>query len=415
MQRTILHCDLNNFFASVECMLHPDLLLGKKFAVAGNPDDAHGIVLAKNTAARRYGVRTAETVWEARKKCPDLIFVPPSHDSYACFSKLVYQIYRAHTDKVQNFGLDECWLDVTQTVPMREAKSFADHLRGEIIKKTGLTISVGASFTKPFSKLGSDMKKPNATTVITPSDLGQKIHPLNVQNLLYVGPKTASSLAQLNIRTIGDLALADTDLLMRRLGTNGPKLQKMALGCDGDPVTGEDEPDPVKSVGHGTTVKRHVKTYAEAKQMIFMLSEMVAARLRRYGMKAGLVHLSCQNDLLATWGKQAALPFFTSAGIEIARKACEILQKIWNPHRQNPLRMMTVTAGNLTDFAYDSQISMFDGRVERQEKLENAIDGAKARFGRDVIGRAVLLGSVFSDDAYADSRSADDDYLPFRR
>lgn len=413
MTRTVLHCDLNNFFASVECMLHPDELLGKKFAVAGNPNDAHGIILAKNTAARRYGVRTGETIWEAREKCPDLFFVSPSYDSYVCFSIMVYEIYKSHTDKVQCFGIDECWLDVTETVPQEKAKSFADSLRCEIKNKIGLTISVGASFTKSFAKLGSDMKKPNGTTVISKQNFEQIIYPMSASNLLFVGPHTDKALSELNIRTIGDLAEADENLLKQRFGINGIKLKKAASGEDDDPVIPKEISDAIKSVGHGTTVKNHLTSYPQAKQMIFMLSEMVGSRLRRYGMKAKLVHLTCQNDLLVNAGKQMPLFNSTSAGIDIAAKGFEILKQLWNP-KQNPLRGMTVSTGNLSSVADDRQLSFFENKIQKQEKLDNLIDGLHARFGRNSINRAILMDSVFAKDDYVD-KSADDDYLPFKR
>ncbi|HPG92467.1 MAG TPA: DNA polymerase IV [Clostridia bacterium] len=413
MVRTVLHCDLNNFFASVECMLHPNELLGKKFAVAGNPNDAHGIILAKNTAARRYGVRTGETIWEAREKCPDLLFVPPSYDSYVCFSKMAYEIYKSYTDKVQCFGIDECWLDITETVPIEKAKTFADSLRNEIKNKIGLTISVGASFTKSFAKLGSDMKKPNGTTLIDTHNYREKIYNMPAKELLYVGPQTNKALSELNVHTIGELAHADENLLRQRFGINGVKLKNMALGEDDDPVTGREFSEAIKSVGHGTTVKNHLKTFNQAKQVIFMLSEMVGIRLRRYGMNAKLVHLYCQNDLLISSGKQMPMSSTTSAGVEIARKAYEILENIWSP-KQNPLRSITVSTGNLTSVTDNRQISIFENEIQKQEKIENVMDGLRTRFGRNSINRAILMDSVFAKDDYVD-KSIDDDYLPFKR
>ncbi|MEG2852280.1 MAG: DNA polymerase IV, partial [Hydrogenoanaerobacterium sp.] len=185
-ERTILHCDLNGFFASVECLLRPELRT-VPMAVCGDPTMRHGIILAKNELAKKYNITTAETIWQAQRKCPQLVLVQPHHDEYYKYSCLVNEIYRRYTDLVEPFGIDESWLDITGTIHLfGDGKTVADKLREVVEHELGLTISVGVSFNKIYAKLGSDYKKPNATTVISQQNYKEIVYPLPVNSLLYV-------------------------------------------------------------------------------------------------------------------------------------------------------------------------------------------------------------------------------------
>lgn len=207
--RTILHCDMNNFYASVECLYNP-ALRGKPVAVGGDVEARHGIILAKNYEAKKYGVQTGEALWQAKQKCPGLTIVPPSFEKYLRFSRLAREIYGCYTDRIESFGLDECWLDLTGSERLfGGGKAVADKLRERIKFELGVTISVGVSHNKIFAKLGSDMKKPDATTVITRENYKDVVWPLPVSDLLFVGPATTRKLARYGIHTIGQLAQAD--------------------------------------------------------------------------------------------------------------------------------------------------------------------------------------------------------------
>ncbi|MGN0968552.1 MAG: DNA polymerase IV, partial [Oscillospiraceae bacterium] len=201
MERTILHCDLNGFFASVELLSHPELR-DRPVAVCGDPESRHGIILAKNEPAKRYGVKTAETIWQARSKCPDLVLLPAHHGEYRKYSKLINALYERYTDLVEPFGIDESWLDVTGSMHLfgGSGKAVADRLRREVRETFGLTISVGVSFNKIFAKLGSDYKKPDATTVITRENFREIVWPLPVTDLLFVGRSAAGVLAKYGVR-----------------------------------------------------------------------------------------------------------------------------------------------------------------------------------------------------------------------
>ena len=257
MDRVIFHCDLNSFYASVELLDHPELR-HLPVAVCGDPESRHGIILAKNEPAKAFGVKTAETIWQARKKCPELVLLPAHHSKYRDFSRQVNGLYREYTDLVESFGIDESWLDVTGTLHLfgGDARALADQLRDRIRSQFGLTISVGVSFNKVFAKLGSDYKKPDATTVITRENYRQIVWPLPVTDLLYVGRAAAHTFQRFNIRTIGDLANFDRDALFSLLGKTGAQLHDFASGADRSPVAPASQSTPPKSVGNGCTFAR---------------------------------------------------------------------------------------------------------------------------------------------------------------
>ncbi len=286
MDRTILHCDCNGFYASVECVMNP-ALRDVPMAVGGDEESRHGIILAKNEKAKKFNIKTAETIWQARQKCPELVIVPPRHDLYHEFSKRVMDIYKRYTDRVESFGLDEAWLDVTESKMLfGDGKHIADELRHVVREETGLTISVGVSFCKVFAKLGSDYKKPDATTVFSRENWKEFIYPLPAQDLLFVGRKTTAELHKLGITTIGQLAAFDERSLVSHLGKAGGMLYRYANGLDDEEVRLVNEKDDVKSIGNGITFSHDLTGEGEIRGGIYALCDSVASRMRARDLNA---------------------------------------------------------------------------------------------------------------------------------
>ena len=390
MERTVLHSDLNNFFASVECFLNP-ALRGHPVAVAGNPELRHGIVLAKNYEAKKYGIQTGEALWQARQKCPDIIFVPPHYDKYIEYSEAVRSIYNEYTDQVEPYGLDECWLDVTGSYRLfGDGCTIADEIRGRIKKELGVTVSVGVSFNKVFAKLGSDMKKPDATTLINKASFREKVWPLPASDLLYVGPSSAKKLALFGIHTIGDLARADRRLISSLLGKNGIMLQGFANGDDTSPVALYSDEAPVKSVSCGNTASRDIRTLDEVKIMLLSLATKVSERLRSYGFFCRTVQLQVRSYDLDSYVRRSKLPHPCRTSEEIYKTALELFIK---NHRDNiPVRSMSIGASDLIS-ATGEQLSFEPElcRIQRRENLESAFDALREKYGSSIITRAVLM------------------------
>ena len=277
--RVILHCDLNCFFASVELLSHPDLR-DIPTAVCGDPASRHGIILAKNEPAKRLGIQTAETIWQAKKKCPGLVLLPPHHGLYQEYSRRVNAIYEQYTDLVEPFGIDESWLDITGSMHLfgGDPKAIADALRRRLRQELGLTISVGVSFNKVFAKLGSDYKKPDATTVISRENWQDIVWPLPVGDLLFVGRAAGRVLHQYGVETIGQLAACSPQMLETLLGKLGLQLHEYANGLDGSPVRPAGQQEPVKSVGNGTTFPKNLTRWEEVQRGLAVLSDSVADR-----------------------------------------------------------------------------------------------------------------------------------------
>ena len=387
MERTILHCDCNGFFASVECVRAPQLR-EVPMAVCGNPENRHGIILAKNELAKRCGVTTAETIWQARKKCPELVLVPPHHEEYARYSRLVNAIYARYTDLVEPFGIDESWLDVTGSrLLFGDGPTIADRLRREVREELGLTISVGVSFNKVFAKLGSDYRKPDATTVIPRDKVAEIVYPLPVSDLLYVGKAAAQTLNKLYIRTIGDLARADRTLVVKALGKLGEMIHDYANGLDDSPVRSIDDKREVKSVGNGITFSRNLVGWADIHVGVLALADSVASRLRAAGLKCQTVQVIVKNPALKSISRQQALSASTDLAREISDAAMRILRGCWN--ERAPIRMLTITALQLTTEDTGEQLSLFEPdptpRRERQERLEAAMDRIRGKYGHAAI------------------------------
>ena len=392
MDRVIFHCDLNSFYASVELLSHPELR-HLPVAVCGDPASRHGIILAKNEPAKAFQVKTAETIWQAKKKCPDLVLLPAHHGLYRDFSRKVNSLYQEYTDLVEPFGIDESWLDVTGTLHLfgRDAQALADRLRDEVRGRFGLTISVGVSFNKVFAKLGSDYKKPDATTVITRENFQETVWSLPVTDLLYVGRAAARTFEKFGIRTIGDLAAFDREQLFTLLGRNGIQLHDFASGRDRSPVAPADRYTPPKSIGNGYTFPNDLQGREEIKAGIAQLADQVAARLRRHSMKCQGISLSIRDPGFHDISRQMRLDPPTDLARELTRAAMELADNCWN--MSNPVRALTVTAIYLIPAEEaGAQLDLFsDGRDEKRrrlERLEGALDAIRAKYGPGSIAPA---------------------------
>lgn len=411
--RVIAHCDCNSFFASVELLRYPELA-HKPVAVGGNEDNRHGIILAKNEAAKKFNVQTAETLWQARRKCPDLIVLPPHREQYQKYYKIINTIYSKYTDRVEPFGIDESWLDVSGSWQLfaPEPKKLADMLREEVFSETGLTISVGLSFNKMFAKLGSDYKKPNATTVITPENYKEILWPLPVGSMMYVGRSAAQILQEVGIGTIGQLAMADEDFLVQLLGKQGRMLRGYARGEDDSPVAYTGQSEPVKSVGNGRTFKRNLVGYQDIRTAVGSLADEVAGRLRSQKIFATTVQVVIKNTELKSISRQKQLSFATNLEKDITREIMELIQNNWDLSR--PIRMLTVTATGLTEVPFAVQTSLFGEAPQidtRRQKLENSMDKIREKYGRNSILQAGLLHNDLGLDSIEAPQDEGDEEL----
>lgn len=387
--RTVLHSDLNNFYASVECHLNPDLQ-GHPVAVCGDPKKRHGIILAKNYEAKAFGVQTGEPLWKAKEKCPGIIFVPPHYDVYMEYSDKTRKIYSEYTDQVEPFGLDECWLDVTGSKMLfGSGCDIADEIRGRIKKELGVTVSVGVSFNKTFAKLASDMRKPDKTTVITADSFKEQVWPLPVGDLLYVGPATVKKLWIYGIKTIGDLARSDERLIAKLLGKTGLMLLSFARGEDSAPVRHIAARTLVKSVSCGHTAYRDLKTEEDVKILIITLATKVSARLREYGFDCRCVQLQMREADLNSYDRQCRLLYPCRTAEEIYKAAYELYLK---NARGKTLRSISVHACDLV-YNETEQLSFSPDiyKIQKREQLEKAFDELNCRYGTGTVTRGILL------------------------
>ncbi|MGI6005624.1 MAG: DNA polymerase IV [Christensenellales bacterium] len=391
MERVILHSDLNAFYAAVECLYDP-ALNGKAMAVGGCVKERHGIILAKSEQAKRAGVRTAETIWQAKAKCPELIIVPPHFERYHALSRRVRGIYYRYTDIVEPLGLDECWLDVTGSRRiLGSGEAIAHHIRRSIRQETGLTVSVGVSFNKILAKLGSDMKKPDAVTCIDRAGFRRRIAPLPTQALMGVGQSTASRLARMGIHTLGDLAGADRDMLLAALGVRGGQLWAYANGLDDAPVVSSLERPHPKSIGHGATLRRDIEDGAQAHRVLIALSQGVSTRLRESGLFAAGIQIAVKDSRLASRDFQRALEAPTQSHRALSDAAMALFTLRYDWHA--PVRALTVRAVGLVTQGAPVQMDFFTdaSRRRRREALEKAVEAIRGRYGQDAIVPALLL------------------------
>lgn len=397
MERTILHCDMNNFYASVECMLNPSLR-GHPVAVGGDVENRHGIILAKNYEAKKFGIQTGEALWQAKQKCPKLIIVPPHYEEYLKYSRLAHSIYADYTDLIEPYGMDEVWMDVTgSTKAFGSGEVIANTLRERIKYELGLTISVGVSFCKVFAKLGSDMKKPDAVTVIPKDSFRDIIWDLPASDMLGVGRSTEKFLSSYGIHTIGQLANAYPDLMQRKLGKNGMVLLAFANGEDRSKVAPQDYEPPMKSIGHGITTMQDLENNAEVWNIMLALTQDIGHKLRVYNKNAAGVAIYIRyivDKQIAGKQWQSQLPLRTHSAAIIAKEAYRLFERSYG--WEYPIRSVTVRAINLCSQDLPEQLQFFSdaATVERKEKLETAIEDIRRRFGKYSIQPACLCQNI---------------------
>ena len=392
-------------YASVELLHHPELR-GKPVAVGGDPEARHGIVLTADYTAKRYGVKTGMALWQAKQVCPDITFLPPRMDLYLRFSRMAQEIYADYTDKREPYGIDESWLDVTDSATLKgDGFHIAQEISSRMKKELGITVSVGVSFNKIFAKLGSDYKKPDAITTMYEDEFQRKAWCLPVSDLLYVGNATNKKLYSMGIRTIGDLAKSDETLLVRKLGKMGSILWAFANGYDESPVKLENTSAPVKSVGNSTTTLRDMETDEDVKIVLYILAESVAARLRENGFRCRTVEISVRDKELFHFSKQVKLQNASNITKEIAEAGYRLYKdnyrlpaddkelKSSRPEFfQKPLRSIGIRGTDLVTDYFWEQLDMFmDPQArEKQMKMDETVDIIRKRFGFYSVQRGLM-------------------------
>ena len=388
--RVILHSDINCCYASIEHLHHPELA-GKPLAVGGDPEARHGIVLTADYIAKKYGVKTGMALWQAKQVCPDITFVSPRMDLYLRFSRMAHEIYAEYTDRQEPYGIDECWLDVTGSSSLKgDGLLIAQEISRRMKSELGITVSVGVSFNKIFAKLGSDYKKPDAITTMYKNEFKQKAWSLPAADLLYVGKSTNRKLALLGIKTIGDLARADEDVLNSHIGKMGSILWSFANGYDDSLVKLENTYAPIKSVGNSTTTPKDLVCDEDVKIVLYILAESVAARLRENGFRCRVVEISVRDNELFSFTRQKKIDHATNITGEIAAYAYQIFKENYNWSK--PIHSVGVRGADLVTDNYWEQIDLFSSveKREKQMKMDSAVDEIRKRFGFYSIQRGLM-------------------------
>lgn len=407
MERIIIHSDLNNFYASVEKILNPELS-GKPVAVCGNKEERKGIVLAKSEEAKRFGIKTGDTVWQAEKKCPDLVVIPPHFDLYISYSKKVKEIYSRYTDLIESYGIDECWLDISKSTllfPKYEGEKYiqtdgeksysegflrhlGDCIRNAVKEQLKLTVSCGVSFNKVYAKLGSDLKKPDGTSVISKTGYREIIFGLPVEDLLFVGKATAEKLKKMGLTTIGKLAEADDDKMYREFGKVGLTLLKNARGLDEDPVRHKDDIREMKSIGNSCTYAEDVTNLRKVKRLLYVLSESVASRLRQSGQGlADTVHLWVRDANLNDFSVQKKVRHTALCG-EIAQHAYSLFESNVKPPFK--VRSLGVTVSGFDNGNSQLTFDETSGSYNKREAVERCVDEIRKKHGYSKLQRGIV-------------------------
>lgn len=407
MERIIIHSDLNNFYASVERLLDPSLA-GKPVAVCGDREARHGVVLAKSEEAKKFGVKTGDTVWQAQRKCRDIVIVPPHFEEYIEYSKNVRAVYARYTDLIESYGIDECWLDITRSTLLFPeyggekyltengteyySEGFLLHL-GDVIRNAvkselGVTVSCGVSFNKVFAKLGSDIKKPDGTTVISKTRFSDIIYGLPVEDLLFVGGATKEKLKHMGLNTIGKLAAADDKLITDTFGKFGRTLLKNARGEDIDPVKHMDEKREMKSIGNSCTYPKDVTDMRGIKRLLYVLAESVAARLRESGQGfADTVHLWVRDSALNNFSFQKKVRHTALCG-EIAEHAFSLFTANFRPPFS--VRSLGVTVSGFDNGQSQLTFDEASGNYNKRYAVEKCVDQIRKKHGYAKLQRGIV-------------------------
>lgn len=414
--RTILHSDINCCYASIELLHHPELR-GKPLAVGGDPQARHGIVLTADYIAKKHGVKAGMALWQARQVCPEINFVFPRMDLYLRFSRMAHEIYADYTDKQEMYGIDESWLDVTDSaVLMGDGYKIAKEISNRMKYELGITVSIGVSFNKIFAKLGSDYKKPDAITTMYESEFRDKAWPLPASDLLYVGRNTAPKLRKLGIATIGDIATCDVRILTAELGKIGEMLWAFANGYDDSPVKPEGAFAPIKSIGNSTTTLRDMECDDDVRIVLYVLAESVGKRLRENGFRCRTVEIWFRDNSLVSFTRQMKLDNATDITREIADAAYRLYKANYklpatsgespNADCCKPLRSIGVRGTDLVNDYYFEQLDLFVNPEYRAklQRADTAVDSIRRRFGYYSVQR----GLMYYDRALTLSNSVED-------
>ena len=389
--RKILHSDCNSFYASVECLYRPEIR-NKPVAVGGDPENRHGIILTRNDIAKKCGVKTAQPIWQAKQACPELVVVPPNFRLYTRFSKMAREIYLDYTSRVEPFGLDEAWLDVTGNIGVNDnGFDVAKHISKRIKNELGITVSIGVSYNKVFAKLGSDYKKPDAITQITKENFKRIAWSLPADNMLYVGRATMNKLLTMGVYTIGDLANTPITLLRKQFGKWGDILYSFSNGYDSSPVKEYNETSEVKSIGNSTTAPRDLTSEKDVDIVMSVLCDSVGRRMRSMGVKGRTISISVRDCRLISFTRQKKLETGTNITSDLRKHSMELFRTSYD--WSNPIRSIGVTVSELTGTDFYDQLNFFEDpkKTEKMQNLDTAVDGLKERFGSNIVCPASML------------------------
>lgn len=396
MDRKILHVDMNSFYASVELITRPELK-DKPVIVGGDESKRHGIVLAKNEVAKKYGIKTAETIYQARNKCPHLIVLPAHHDLYTKYSLAARKIYLSYTDRMEPFGPDEAWLDLSKR--KEPALDLAKEIKARVYAELGLTVSIGVSWNKIFAKMGSDYKKPNAITVISRDNYKELLWPLDVSEFFFVGEATAKKLHSIGINTIGDLAKQDPQLMQNYLGKNGSALVYNARGQNNSKVLTPEERGRAKSIGSMRTTSQNISDELEIKGLFKDLAAEVYSRMAADNLRCNTVRIYVRDAEFRTYSRQKTLAYPIYKAEDILEVALDLYEE--NFSDLGAVRLLGITAEKLEDKDASRQLNFLDlmqaEKLEAETKdpqLEKLIKHLQEQFGED----SIFLAKDLEDD-----------------
>ncbi|MEG1948240.1 MAG: DNA polymerase IV [Clostridia bacterium] len=395
--RIILHSDANNFFASVEGVICPEIKT-TPFAVSGNPKIRTGIILAKNTLAKQCGVQTGETIWEAKQKCCNLVCVPPHYEFYEEYSKKLKEIYGRFTNLVEPFGIDECWLDVTNSKIFGSGEEIAEKIRTIVKNELNITVSVGVSFCKLFAKLASDLKKPDATSLISRDNFKNIVWNLPINSAIGIGKQMEKRMHSINVYKLGDIVNIPDDIIKKKFGVVGTRFKQSICGNDFSSVCFE-IPIP-KSVGNGMTTVVDIKTKAEFESVALFLSDEISTRLRQQNLVAGCVSASIKTNEFEWFSHEKRTSFFVDTAIDIKNMAIEIFNEYWKFDKK--VRAIRICCSKLQRADKARQMSLFESKnlcdyatgQEKKQKLNEAIDTIRKKYGN----KSIKLASINEND-----------------
>lgn len=391
VERIIIHSDMNSCYASIECSLNPDLK-GKAVAVGGSTEDRHGIILAKTPEAKKYGVTTGEAIWQAKKKCPELIVVEPHFDVYTKYSRLARDIYRRYTDKIEPMGLDEAWCDITGSLLLfGSVQNITDQIRKAFREELGITVSIGVSYNKIFAKLGSDLASCDEVVTITKENYKDVVWPLPVSSIMGVGKSTEKKLNSYGIRTVGDLAKQPESWLKLVFGVHGEDMWRYANGLDIAPVAPDNYEREIKSVGHGITCKQDLVGDDEVWKVFLALAQNVSKRLKDEKLECTAVQIAVRSNDLQNIQCQGETPLPTQSAFEIAKTALELFKVNYNWRRD--VRALTVRAINLQQVDTPLQLDLSGNyeKSEKQRKIDDTVMSLRERFGKNAVFNCCLM------------------------